>query len=77
MSPRGQTQSQKVWFPTVFLPPSPFFFFSPFFHTACGVLVPLPAILPRPLQWKRRVLDGLTTGPPAKSLQCLFLMISL
>ena len=41
MSPRGQTQSQKVWFPTVFLPPSPSFFFFPFFsHCLWGLSSP-------------------------------------
>jgi len=42
MSPGGQTQSQRVWFPAVFLPPSPsFFFFSSFFpHCLWGLSSP-------------------------------------
>ena len=42
MSPRGQSQSQRVWFPAVFLPPSPFFFsFFPFFpHCLWGLSCP-------------------------------------
>ena len=38
-------------------------------HEACGILVPLPRIEPRPWQWKRRIL---TTGLPGNSQDCWF-----
>ena len=43
-----------------------------FFLTACRILDPPPGIKPAP-----PALEGLTRGPPGKSLSCSFFLLSL